>query len=113
MQIIETYHNTKQILKLTELRLSVIETSEQKLHKEREYLLSFQAELKEKLKAMDMELRQLKGIEYELFYQIIVQGMNITKAIDKVAFDNDKEVSTIWKNYYPKVKEKIQEFLNR
>lgn len=38
--------------------------------------------------------------------------MNVSKAIEKIAEQEDKDVSTIWKNYYPKVKDKINEMLD-
>ena len=53
-----------------------------------------------------------KGIEKELFYEVIVKGTNITRAIDKVSITYDVDVSTIWKNYYPKIKEDIKNLEN-
>ena len=43
------------------------------------------------------------------YYQIIVLGKNVTAAVDYVSFQCDKDVSTIWKSYYPNVKKKIKE----
>ncbi len=58
---------------------------------------------------MDSHFKELFGIENKLYYEILVKGLNVTKAVDKVSKDYDKEVSTIWKNYYPEVKKKIDE----
>lgn len=110
MKIIDSYINTQHLFEIVKLRISVIEKNELELKKEKENLNSFLEQLRGRLEKMDVELKQLKGIEYELYYQIVVRGLNITKAVDKVAFDNDKDVSTIWKNYYPKVKQKIDEW---
>ena len=60
------------------------------------------------LNKMDASLKELNGIENKLYYEIIVKGINVTKAVDKVAFAHDKEISTVWKNYYPKVKKTIE-----
>ena len=38
--------------------------------------------------------------------------MSISKAVEKVAEEEEKDVSTIWKNYYPKIKDKIKEISN-
>lgn len=59
-------------------------------------------------KIIASHLKELDGIENKLYYQIVVLGKNVTQAVDKVAFDCDKDVSTIWKNYYPNVKNKIK-----
>ncbi|HIU12202.1 MAG TPA: hypothetical protein IAB65_05825 [Candidatus Onthocola stercorigallinarum] len=67
-------------------------------------------EIKENTKKIiASHLKELDGIENKLYYQIVVLGKNVTQAVDKVAFDCDKDVSTIWKNYYPNVKNKIKE----
>ena len=42
----------------------------------------------------------------------VINKMNVSKAIEKIAEQEDKDVSTIWKNYYPKVKDKIDEMLD-
>ena len=55
------------------------------------------------------DLSELNGIEYNLYSKIVVDGLNISKAIEKVSIEEDKDVSTIWKNYYPKIKKKIQQ----
>ena len=43
---------------------------------------------------------------------LLAKKMNVSKAIEKIAEQEDKDVSTIWKNYYPKVKDKINEMLD-
>lgn len=54
-------------------------------------------------------LKELDGIENKLYYQIVVLGKNVTAAVDYISFQCDKDVSTIWKSYYPNVKKKIKE----
>ena len=41
-----------------------------------------------------------------------MRGTNITRAVDKVSITYDVDVSTIWKNYYPKIKEDIKNLEN-
>jgi len=53
------------------------------------------------------DLSELNGIEYSLYSKIIVGGLNISKAIEKVAEEEGKDISTIWKNYYPKIKNRL------
>lgn len=57
---------------------------------------------------MESTLSKLKGIEYSLYYEIVVNGLNVSKAVDKVARDFDKDSQTIWKNHYRKIKKYIK-----
>ena len=67
------------------------------------------------LNVMADSLSKMTGIEYQLFYEIVYNGVNITKAVDKIANDNNIEPVTIWKNYYKKIKKyinRINNFIN-
>ena len=65
------------------------------------------------LKIQSLEVKEVQlNKEKELFYEVIVKGTNITRAIDKVSITYDVDVSTIWKNYYPKIKEDIKNLEN-
>lgn len=100
--MIEIYNNLKLEKKILNSRLENIKKEEvalTKIIKDKEV----------NIKLIANHLKELKGIENELYYQIVVLGKNVTKAVDKVAFSVDKDVSTIWKNYYPKVKKKLKE----
>lgn len=57
---------------------------------------------------MDETLSKMSGIEYELFYEIVYNGTNITKAVEILAEKKDKEPQTIWKNHYRKIKKDIK-----
>ena len=57
---------------------------------------------------LDDILSKMTGIEYELFYEIVYNGTNITKAVEHIAEENDKEPQTIWKNYYRNIKKEIK-----
>ncbi len=59
------------------------------------------------LNDMSDSLSKMTGIEYQLFYEIVFKGVNITKAVDNIASTNDIEPVTIWKNYYKKIKKYV------
>lgn len=59
------------------------------------------------LNNMADSLSKMTGIEYQLFYEIVYKGVNITKAVDNVANANTIEPQTIWKNYYKKIKKYV------
>lgn len=109
MQNIKSYVNTKKEMELVKVNLEAIDTKEKYLKDLKSCLNNLEIELEVLTKKMEEKLKELEGIEQELLYAILVKGMNATKAVDNVAFKNDKDVSTIWKGYYPKVKEKLIE----
>jgi hypothetical protein len=59
------------------------------------------------LNNMADSLSKMTGIEYQLFYEIVYKGVNITKAVDNIADANNIEPQTIWKNYYKKIKKYV------
>lgn len=59
------------------------------------------------LNDMSDSLSKMTGIEYQLFYEIVFKGVNITKAVDNIASSNNIEPVTIWKNYYKKIKKYV------
>lgn len=65
------------------------------------------SKLQEYLNDMSNSLSKMDGIEYQLFYEIAFKGINITKAVDNIANDNNIEPQTIWKNYYKKIKKYV------
>lgn len=64
------------------------------------------------LKAMDCDMSQLRGIEYQLYYAIVIEPLNVNKSISKIieefAEEMDKHVDTIWKYNYPKIEKYIK-----
>jgi len=66
------------------------------------------------LNDMSESLSKMTGIEYQLFYEIVYKGVNITKAVENIAESNSIEPRTIWRNYYQKIKKdvkKIKKFI--
>lgn len=59
------------------------------------------------LNNMADSLSKMTGIEYQLFYEIVYKGVNITKAVENIADINNVEPQTIWKNYYKKIKKYV------
>lgn len=59
------------------------------------------------LNDMSDTLGKMSGVEYQLFYEIVFKGVNITKAVDNIADSNGIEPVTIWKNYYKKIKKYV------
>ena len=64
------------------------------------------------LDIMSDTLSKLTGIEYKLFYEIVYKGTNITKAVELIAEETGKDTSTLWKNYYSKIKKDIKKLAN-
>ncbi len=63
------------------------------------------------LNDMSESLSKMSGIEYRLYYDIIVNGTRISKAIEKIANETDKDTQTIWKNYYRKIKKEVKKVI--
>ena len=64
------------------------------------------------LNNMSDSLSKMTGIEYKLYYEIVVKGVNISKAVGNIANETGKDTSTIWKNYYSKIKKDIKKVNN-
>lgn len=60
------------------------------------------------INTMESTLAKTTGIEYDLFYEIAVNGTQITKAVEKIATKYDKDTQTIWKNHYKKIKKHVK-----
>lgn len=78
------------------------------LAEEIDYLQKNIEKLKNQLNIMSKTLHKLTGVEYMLYTSIVVDGESITQAVNIVAERINKDVSTIWKYYYPKIKKDIQ-----
>lgn len=102
------YLNSKQELKILNERLFLLDKYKDNIISEKKQLNHLIEEIKCKIDSIENELKNLTGIEYELFSEIVFNGLNVSKAVEKVAEKEEKDVSTIWKNYYPKIKNKIE-----
>lgn len=61
---------------------------------------------------MDETLSKMSGIEYELFYEIVYNGANITKAVEMIAEKKKKSHKPFGKTIIERLKEILKQFLN-
>ena len=78
------------------------------LEQDLEQQQSVVSKLKYYINLMEHNLKVMKNIEYKLYYAIVVEGRGITGGIDHVSFEANKDVSTIWRVYYPKIEKEIK-----
>lgn len=57
---------------------------------------------------MNETLNKNTGIEYALYYEIVIKGVNISKAVSNIAERYNKENDTIWKYHYSKIKKDVK-----
>ena len=109
MNDLNYYRDIKYEINILENRLELISEYEQKLLNEKKMINATLCLQKKILNQIEVNLKKLSGIESKLFAEIVINGTNVTKAIEKIAVEESKDISTLWKNYYPNVKEKINE----
>lgn len=66
-----------------------------------------QKRLRESLARMEKALREMEGIEYQLFYLIKVEGKRPKRAVNLVTESSRMSEATIWR-YYAKMKESLK-----
>lgn len=109
MDCFNYYEKVKYEVNILENRLKILKQYEKSLLDERSKIETIVYLQKKLLNQIDCDLETYHGIEYKIFKEIMINGLSVTKAIEKVAYEEDKDISTLWKYYYPKVKEKIAE----
>lgn len=109
MNWLDYYQKMKYEVDILEVRLKMIKQYEKNLEEERSKIETIVYLQKELLNQISHDLETYHGIEYKLFNEIMVNGLSVTRAIEKVAHEEEKDESTLWKYYYPKVKKKITE----
>lgn len=57
---------------------------------------------------MTETLNKNKGIEYALYYEIVIKGIRISKAVGNVAERYSLDEHTIWKYHYKKIKKNLK-----
>ena len=107
---IQNTNNSKMADYLYELNNVDIGTGKS-LAEELEYEKRIIKHLKKTLKLMDKILSHMTGIEHELFYEIVYNGTNITKAVEKISNKYEIDTQTVWKNYYKRIKGDIKKIL--
>lgn len=66
-----------------------------------------QKKLRESLGRMEKALREMEGIEYQLFYLIKVEGKRPKRAVNEVSETSGLSLRTIWR-YYRNMKESLK-----
>ncbi len=107
INIFDNYNDIKNELKLFKQRLKLIEKYEKKVNYERKTLNEIIVLQTNLLHQIEDDIKKLSGIENELYCEIVVNGIKVSKAIEKIATEENISVSTLWKNYYPSVKKRI------
>lgn len=60
------------------------------------------------LETMTKSLISLKGIECQLFVEIMINGSKPSEAVNKIAEQSYMSVANVWKHYYPQVKKEME-----
>ena len=64
--------------------------------------------LQQYLNLMNDTLSKMNGIEYALYYEIVVKGMRVSRAVSIIAERYNRDDQTIWKYHYSKIKKDIK-----
>ena len=64
--------------------------------------------LQQYLNLMNDTLSKMNGIEYALYYEIVVKGMRVSRAVSAIAERYNRDDQTIWKYHYSKIKKDIK-----
>ena len=78
------------------------------LAQEIEYQRAVVDKFKRYINDMNETLGKMRGIEYSLYYEIVVNGVNTSKAVSNVAERYNRDDQTIWKYYYKKIKNDVK-----
>lgn len=78
------------------------------LAQEIEYQRGVVDNLKRYINEMSEMLGKMNGIEYALYYEIVVNGISISKAVSNIAERYNVEDQTVWKYHYCKIKKEIK-----
>lgn len=108
MKCIDNYINTKIELDSLQERLQILTQYEKNILTEIELIKKTISQYNKVIKKMEEDICNLSGIENKLYKEIVINGTSVSKAIEKVSEEENKDVSTLWKNYYPNVKKEIE-----
>ena len=73
-----------------------------------EYQREIVENLQRYLNQMNDALCKMNGIEYALYYEIVVKGTRISRAVSSIAERYNRDDQTIWKYHYSKIKKEIK-----
>ena len=78
------------------------------LAQEIEYQRVIVDKLSRYIKEMGEALEKMNGIEYSLYFEVVVKGVRISRAVSNVAERYNKDDRTVWKYHYSKIKNDIK-----
>lgn len=89
------------------------------LRKEIEQTKNEVRQLQYYLGLMEHDLKEMEGVEYDLYYEIVINRANAKKSISRIIEEYSErtyldenaktiEVNTLWVNYYPKIKKYLE-----
>ena len=78
------------------------------LAQEIEYQRAVVDNIKRYLNEMTETLSKMRGIEHALYYEIVVNGVNTTRAVSNIAERYNKDDQTVWKYHYKKIKDNVK-----
>lgn len=84
----------------------IIELQERGLYQKIEKSMKRIKQLEERIENMRKPLETIQGIEKKI-YKYMLEGLNVTKAVEKVAEEEEKSDRHIWR-YYNKLKETLK-----
>ena len=102
-----TPNNDKMADYVHELYDVEIETG-QSLGDEIEYQRAVVDRLQRCINLMNETLSKMTGIEYTLYYEIVVKGVRISRAVSNVAEQYSKDDHTVWKYHYSRIKKDVK-----
>jgi hypothetical protein len=78
------------------------------LSDEIEYQRQIVDNLQQYVNLMNYSLGKMSGIEYALYYEIVVKCVRISRAVSNIAERYNKDDRTIWKYHYPRIKKDLK-----
>lgn len=78
------------------------------LSAEVEYQRQIVDNLQQYVNLMNYSLGKMSGIEYALYYEIVVKCVRISRAVSNIAERYNKDDRTIWKYHYPRIKKDLK-----
>lgn len=99
--------NDKMAMYVHELNEIDIETG-RSLAQEIDYQRSRIKKLSQYINDMNETLSKMQGIEYALYYEIVISGVNTSKAVSNVAERYNRDDHTVWKYHYNKIKKDVK-----
>lgn len=57
---------------------------------------------------MSDSLGRMTGIEYALYFEIVVRGRPVSRSVENIAERYNKDTQTIWKYHYKKIKKDVK-----